>query len=218
MKYRIGGSSFINGILFYTNNFIVKSIYEGDNIKTTHSTISKSGSILTKLFSSWLVYSFIILSIRFGDFVFPLLLFLLFIGYLMFMKFSEISKFHGAEHKVLNAYDSQKKIDVEIVMSESRLSRNCGTNFIVYIIVLALIAFLINQFILPIHYLIVSAVLIIMNYIYFIDKKFIHNILKPFIFLGILNQKLLGTREPDLKHVNLAIITFNKLLELQEKV
>jgi uncharacterized protein YqhQ len=46
----------------------------------------------------------------------------------------EVKKFHGAEHKVINAYNKNgSKISEEEAALASRISRRCGTNFVVYL-------------------------------------------------------------------------------------
>ncbi|MBQ7916585.1 MAG: DUF1385 domain-containing protein [Firmicutes bacterium] len=45
----------------------------------------------------------------------------------------EVKKFHGAEHKVINAFGvTGKKISEEEALMASRISRRCGTNFVAY--------------------------------------------------------------------------------------
>lgn len=59
-----------------------------------------------------------------------------------------VFEYHGAEHKVVNAYESIKSnsandITLEIVKKSSRFHERCGGNFIVYLIILSLITTLI---------------------------------------------------------------------------
>ncbi len=53
----------------------------------------------------------------------------------------KIYECHGAEHKVINAYEnlSLEKITVENVKKQSRFNARCGGNFIVYLIIIFLI-------------------------------------------------------------------------------
>jgi uncharacterized protein YqhQ len=45
----------------------------------------------------------------------------------------KVRQYHGAEHKVIEAYEKQKgRITQEQAEEASRISRRCGTNFIVY--------------------------------------------------------------------------------------
>ncbi|MEG0872842.1 MAG: peptide chain release factor N(5)-glutamine methyltransferase [Clostridia bacterium] len=58
----------------------------------------------------------------------------------------EIFKYHGAEHKVVNAYENLKEEDITIenVRKESRFHKRCGGNFVVYLcIVICIITFII---------------------------------------------------------------------------
>lgn len=60
-----------------------------------------------------------------------------FIGLLIYKIFGagkDVRKFHGAEHKVINAYGAvEKKITEQDAARASRISRRCGTNYLVYV-------------------------------------------------------------------------------------
>ena len=63
-------------------------------------------------------------------------------------------KYHGAEHKAVNAYENLKleEINLENVRKQSRFHKRCGGNFIVYFVILTMLSTL-----LPIENLIIKA-------------------------------------------------------------
>lgn len=56
---------------------------------------------------------------------------------------SKILRYHGAEHKVINCYESKGELTVENVKKSSRFHKRCGTNFIIYILICYLMLFFI---------------------------------------------------------------------------
>lgn len=56
---------------------------------------------------------------------------------------SKILRYHGAEHKVINCYESKSELSIENVKESSRFHKRCGSNFIIYILICYLILFLI---------------------------------------------------------------------------
>lgn len=55
--------------------------------------------------------------------------------------FQKILRYHGAEHKVINCYESKNKLTIENVKNASRLHKRCGTNLILYIVVFYFVVF-----------------------------------------------------------------------------
>lgn len=54
--------------------------------------------------------------------------------YKIFGTGGDVRKFHGAEHKVINAFTlTEKKITEQEAARASRISRRCGTNYLVYV-------------------------------------------------------------------------------------
>ena len=54
----------------------------------------------------------------------------------------KVLRYHGAEHKVINCYESKNKLTIQNVKSASKLHKRCGTNFFSYIIICYFIIFL----------------------------------------------------------------------------
>lgn len=58
-------------------------------------------------------------------------------------EFSSVLRYHGAEHKVINCYESKNKLTLENVQNSSRFHKRCGSNFIIYLLICYLLVFLV---------------------------------------------------------------------------
>lgn len=82
-----------------------------------------------------------------------------FLIYLLAAKYTkELEKvfmYHGAEHKAVNAYENlpEEEITVENIRKQKRFHKRCGGNFVVYLVLLTIIAI----FVLPIENLLLKA-------------------------------------------------------------
>ena len=118
-------------------------------------------------------------------------------------------KYHGAEHKAVNAYENLKleEINLENVRKQSRFHKRCGGNFIVYFVILTMLSTL-----LPIENLIIKALSMMLLCIFNIGLTYeIVNLFskfkKPF---DIINYpatliQLFTTKEPTDEMLKLAI-------------
>lgn len=50
-------------------------------------------------------------------------------------------QYHGAEHKAINAWELEGKLDLDAVMRASRLHPRCGTNFVLTVLLVKMIVF-----------------------------------------------------------------------------
>ncbi len=57
--------------------------------------------------------------------------------------FSRMLRYHGAEHKVINCYESKNKLTIENVRNSSRFHKRCGSNFVIYLLIVYLLVFLV---------------------------------------------------------------------------
>jgi uncharacterized protein YqhQ len=135
----------------------------------------------------------------------PIYLFII-IGIAFFLRktiLQEVFKFHGAEHKAVNYYQSNYQGSLS---SQSRLARRCGTNLIVfYLIIIALLESLGIAFNVYLESLVVIG---IAYEIILISPKSVLNI--PYIV-----QKF-TTIEPDPKHLKAAKTALKVLVNLEE--
>nr|PZN70722.1 MAG: DUF1385 domain-containing protein [Bacillota bacterium] len=69
----------------------------------------------------------------------------IFLGYLVgisLMKdIQRVFQYHGAEHKVINAYEAGDELTVENVRRHSREHKRCGTSFLLYAVVISILIF-----------------------------------------------------------------------------
>ncbi len=69
----------------------------------------------------------------------------MFVGYLSLIatwgEFRRVLKYHGAEHKAINAYEAGVPLEVDQVKKYSRLHPRCGTSFLFIVLIISIILF-----------------------------------------------------------------------------
>ncbi len=69
----------------------------------------------------------------------------MFVGYLSLIatwgEFARVLKYHGAEHKAINAYEAGVPLEVDQVKKYSRLHPRCGTSFLFIVLIISIILF-----------------------------------------------------------------------------
>lgn len=121
-------------------------------------------------------------------------------------------EYHGAEHKVANAYEKLAKRDITIenVKKQSRFHARCGGNFVVYLFFLILFI----TFIIPSNNLIFKTILQVMllpflagfSYELVMYTEYLPNFLK-FLAYPAMSIQLITTKEPSDDKIELAIYT-----------
>lgn len=138
-------------------------------------------------------------------------------------KLEEIKRvfsYHGAEHKTINAFESDTPLTPEVVSACSRQHPRCGTSFILSVAVLSIIIFTIIGP-LPLLWRILTRILLIpiiagIAYEYtrwladHMEKKWVNIIAKPNLQL-----QNLTTNEPDIDMLEVSIAAFSAMLELE---
>jgi uncharacterized protein YqhQ len=70
---------------------------------------------------------------------------LIFIGYVAVVgtwkDIKRVFAYHGAEHKTINAYEHEARMDIESVAAHSRIHRRCGTSFMIVVVMVSIIVF-----------------------------------------------------------------------------
>src|SRR5574344_277549 len=139
-----------------------------------------------------------------------------FIIYLLMLaklnKFSSLFEYHGAEHKVANAYEKlgRKNITVENVKKQSRFHIRCGGNFVIYLFLLILLI----TFIIPSNNLIFKTILQVvllpflagMSYELIMYTDYLPKFLK-FLAYPAMSIQFITTKEPSNDKIQLAIYT-----------
>ncbi len=129
--------------------------------------------------------------------------------------------YHGAEHKVVNAYDAGVPLDVESVKNYSTAHTRCGTAFLFIVLIVAIFVFaLVGQPTLWIRILSRIALIPVIAGISYeimklgaahINNKVVRVLLTP----GLMLQSM-TTREPDDGQIEAAISALNEVIEIDQ--
>lgn len=68
---------------------------------------------------------------------------LIFLGYMILISqtkdIKRVFMYHGAEHKTINCFESDKELTVENVRKSTRFHKRCGTSFLVIVLIISII-------------------------------------------------------------------------------
>jgi len=147
----------------------------------------------------------------------------IFIAYLKLISLmSDIKRvfaYHGAEHKVVNAYEAGVPLEVEAVKNYSTAHARCGTAFLFIVLIVAIFVFaLVGQPTLWIRILSRIALIPVIAVIGYEIMKFgaahINNkIVRVLLAPGLMLQSM-TTREPDDSQIEAAISALSEVLEI----
>lgn len=161
---------------------------------------------------------------------------IIFLGYIWgisFMKeIREIFRYHGAEHKAINAMEAEQPLDVDTCLAQSRIHPRCGTSFA--IIVLA-VGFILNPLVprypitgvqgnmwvdVPVRLLLEILVLPIIAGISYEALRYAGKMRNQQWVMaafapGMWTQRI-TTKEPEQKHVEVAIRALEEVLAAEE--
>lgn len=174
---------------------------------------------LAELFSKWVTGKTGQILLESGFKLILLLTYLYLISLTPIIK--RVFQYHGAEHKVINCYESGAEITVKNVQAQSRLHYRCGSSFILFTVIVGMfVYFLVPTD--PLWLRIVNRILLIpvvlgISFEVLQATNACRNI--PVLrFLGYpgLWLQLLTTREPNDAQVEVAISSFNKLREVEK--
>ncbi|MBM4141712.1 MAG: DUF1385 domain-containing protein [Nitrospira sp.] len=151
---------------------------------------------------------------------------LLFLAYIiaigMWKEMRRIFEYHGAEHKVIHAYEDGRELTINNIKDYSPLHPRCGTSFIIIVMVVSIFTF---SFI-PQEWSFTSKFLSRLILIPLIaglsfeflklssrkkDNLIMHILIQP----GLLLQRL-TTREPDDSQIDVAIRALEEVLKIEE--
>lgn len=152
---------------------------------------------------------------------------ILLLSYIYFVSLTPVIKrvfqYHGSEHKVINCFENGLPLTVENVQAQSRLHYRCGSSFILFTVIVGMfIYFLVPTD--PFWLRIVDRILLIpvvlgVSFEVLQLTNACRNI--PILrYLGYpgLWLQLLTTKEPNDEQVEVAIASFNKLLEIEKDI
>nr|WP_092594580.1 DUF1385 domain-containing protein [Jeotgalicoccus aerolatus] len=148
------------------------------------------------------------------------------LGYIYLLSLTPMVKrlfqYHGAEHKVINCFESSLPLTVDNVQAQSRLHYRCGSSFILFTV---LVGFVIYMFVPvdPLYVRVLNRILLIpvvlglsFEVLQFTNKMRSVPVLK---YLGLpgLWLQYLTTKQPQDDQVEVAISSFNHLLRSDKK-
>ncbi|MEK5522414.1 hypothetical protein B5V89_18530 [Heyndrickxia sporothermodurans] len=136
----------------------------------------------------------------------------------IYIRFTEVSKYHAAEHMVANCYDQGKKLNLLNVQKQSRVHESCGTNLLTFV----LTVFIIFLFIPRINDINVL-LLLILSYsiayeLFIVENKMLIKFFKPIYIIGYVFQYLFFTSKPKKEHLKVALAAFNRMIKLQNEI
>jgi uncharacterized protein YqhQ len=129
--------------------------------------------------------------------------------------------YHGAEHKVVNAYEAGVPLDVESVKKYSTAHARCGTAFLFIVLIVAIFVFaLVGQPTLWIRILSRIALIPVIAVISYEIMKFgaghsDNPIVRALLAPGLLLQTI-TTREPDDSQIEAAISALNEVIKIDQ--
>lgn len=156
-----------------------------------------------------------------------LIKFLLLLSYIYFVSLTPLIKrvfqYHGAEHKVINTFESGMPLTVENVQSHSRLHYRCGSSFMLFTVIVGVFVYMLvpteplwlrvvdRLALLPVVLGVSFEVLQLTNKAREIPG------LRYLGYPGLWLQ-LLTTKEPTNDQVEVSIASFNRMLEYDKEI
>jgi uncharacterized protein YqhQ len=152
--------------------------------------------------------------------VFIFLIYIISVG--MWKEMRRIFEYHGAEHKVIHAYENGRDLTVKNIKPHSPLHPRCGTSFLLIVMIISIFVFsFIPQSWLFIYKFLSRLVLIpliagISYEILKLSARMEHNVLMHILIQpGLLLQRL-TTREPDEAQIEVAVRALQEVLMIEE--
>jgi len=158
------------------------------------------------------------LAFNLADGAIRVLVFVLYIAGITWMKdIRRVFQYHGAEHKVINAYERKAALTPESVGEHSRLHPRCGTSFLLFVMVISILVFslipressLLTKALLRIP-LIPAIAGISYEVLRLSARRMNSPLFKVLVAPGLWLQRL-TTREPDLPQIEVAIASFRRV-------
>lgn len=151
---------------------------------------------------------------------------ILLLGYLFAISQTSMVKrlfqYHGAEHKVINAYESGAELTVENVQKQSTLHYRCGSSFIILTVIVGVVLYSFFSYdnvwdrIMTRLLLLPAVIGLAYELLRFTNAMRDVPILTYMGYPGLWLQKL-TTKEPLDDQVEVAITAFNRMRELEEQ-
>lgn len=144
------------------------------------------------------------------------------LGYIYVLSLTPMVKrlfqYHGAEHKVINAYESGLPLTVDNVLDQSRLHYRCGSSFILFTVIVSFVLYMFVPYE-PLYVRVLNRIALIplvlglsFEVLQITNKLRTVPVLKYLALPGLWLQ-LLTTKEPKADQVDVAIHSFNHLVK-----
>ena len=152
------------------------------------------------------------------DGVIRLVIFIIYLGAISLMPdIRRVFAYHGAEHKTINAYEAGEPLEVEKVRKYSTAHSRCGTNFILIVMVIAIIAFVFLGrppiWLRYVERIILLPVIAAVGYeVIKFGAAHIKNIVVRIVLTPGLALQAMTTRQPDDRQIEVAISALQRVL------
>lgn len=131
--------------------------------------------------------------------------------------------YHGAEHKVVNAYEDGVPLEVESVKGYSTAHMRCGTSFLFVVLIIAIVVFALvgrpSFLVMVLSRILLIPVIAAFGYevIYFGANHAGNGLVRAILAPGLLLQAL-TTREPDDSQVEVALEALKQVVEKENQL
>lgn len=151
---------------------------------------------------------------------------ILLLGYIYFISMTPLIKrvfqYHGAEHKVINAFEKGYPLTVENVQEQSRLHYRCGSSFILFTVIVGVFVYMFVPYDplwqrLVYRIFLIPVVLGISFEVLQVTNKMRNIPVLRFLGYPGLWLQLLTTKEPTNKQVEVSILSFQEMLKRDEQ-
>lgn len=156
------------------------------------------------------------------DAVLKILILVLYIVVLRrFVDFQEMFKYHGAEHKAINCYESKKKLTVKNCRDMPVIHPRCGTTFVILVFVFSILFYSfipseLNFYVNLVVRIFLIPVIAMLTYELLQLQARSSNVFVKFLSWPGLQFQKLTTIEPEEKHLDLAVKCLKKVLAAEK--
>ncbi|MDQ8735573.1 DUF1385 domain-containing protein [Paenibacillus sp. LHD-38] len=154
---------------------------------------------------------------------------ILLLAYLYFISMTPLIKrlfqYHGAEHKVISAYEAGEELTIQNVQKYSRLHYRCGSSFIVFTVIVGVVVYSLPFFTWDSIWERVYIRILLLPLVLGLSYEVLRwtNALRDIPVLRYLGYpglwlQLLTTKEPRDEQVAVSIASFSRMLELDKQI
>ncbi len=152
----------------------------------------------------------------------------IFLGYISFVRLwkdmRRVFEYHGAEHKVIHAFESNESLNIESAKKYRPEHPRCGTSFLMIVMIISILVFSIIPKEYPFLYKFLSRLILIpviagLSYeILRLSAGLSNTLIGRFLIMpGMLLQKL-TTSEPDNNQIEVALVALKEALSFSEEI